>query len=115
MCSVKHRVAEAGHSTEFDGDSVDLSPLGEAQETELIKQLARYPDVVARAAESTEPQQIANYLRDLAGEFHAYYNAHKVMVDDASLRTARLALSEAVRQVLANGLDLLGVSAPESM
>ena len=115
VCSVKHRVAEAGHSTEFDGDSVDLSPLGEAQETELIKQLARYPDVVARAAESTEPQQIANYLRDLAGEFHAYYNAHKVMVDDASLRTARLALSEAVRQVLANGLDLLGVSAPESM
>jgi arginyl-tRNA synthetase len=71
--------------------------------------------VVLRAGTSAEPQQIANYLRDLAGEFHAYYNAHKVLVDDDELRNARLALTTAVGQVIANGLDLLGVSAPESM
>jgi arginyl-tRNA synthetase len=58
---------------------------------------------------------VASYLRELAGDFHTYYNAHKVLVDDPALRDARLALSEAVRQVIANGLDLLGVSAPESM
>jgi arginyl-tRNA synthetase len=70
---------------------------------------------VARAGTNSEPQQVATYLRDLAGEFHAYYNGHKVLVDDAALRDARLALCEAVRQVIANGLDLLGVSAPTSM
>jgi arginyl-tRNA synthetase len=71
---------------------------------------------VERAASSGEPHTLANYLRELAGQFNSFYNAHKVLVeDDEGLRTARIALSEAVRQVLANGLDLLGVSAPESM
>ena len=68
-----------------------------------------------RAGENAQPQQIASYLRELAGEFHAYYNAHKVLVEDETLRAARLALSEGVRQVIANGLELLGVSAPQAM
>ncbi len=72
-------------------------------------------DEMAAAARVAEPHSVATYLRELAGDFHTYYNAHKVLVDDPSLRDARLALSEAVRQVIANGLDLLGVSAPESM
>ena len=75
----------------------------------------QYPEIVASAAAQNEPHSVANYLRELAGEFHTYYNAHKMLVDDQPLRDARLALSAAVRQVIANGLDLLGVSAPESM
>lgn len=115
VCSVKRRFEEQGLSTSIDLDTLDLDCLQEAQESELLRQLARFPEVVSRAGSSAEPQQIANYLRELAAEFHTYYNAHKVLVEDSTLRTARLALSDSVRQVLANGLDLLGVSAPESM
>jgi arginyl-tRNA synthetase len=70
---------------------------------------------VAGAARASEPHTVATYLRELAGDFHSWYNAHKTLVEEPSLRDARLALSEAVRQVIANGLDLLGVSAPETM
>ncbi|MFT7286987.1 MAG: arginyl-tRNA synthetase [Halieaceae bacterium] len=115
VCSVKRKLAERGLEMDLDLSTLDLERLEEAQETELMKQLTRFPETVRRAASSSEPQQIANYLRELAGEFHAYYNAHKVLAEDVALRQARLALSEAVRQVLANGLDLLGVSAPELM
>ena len=80
-----------------------------------LRRLDRFPEVVASAAANLEPHVVANYLRDLAADFHAWYNAHKTLVDDKALRDARLALSAAVRQVIANGLDLLGVSAPESM
>jgi len=85
------------------------------EERRLALLLARYPDVVASAAEQAEPHQVTTYLRELATEFHAYYNAHKVLVDDARLRAARIALIAAVRQVIANALGLLGVSAPEEM
>jgi arginyl-tRNA synthetase len=115
VCSVKRKLAQQGLELHLDIDALPLARLTEAQEVELLKQLARFPEVVSRAAVSAEPQQVANYLRELAGEFHAYYNSHKVLVDDAQLRGARLALSDGVRQVLANGLDLLGVSAPEEM
>ena len=115
VCSVKRRLEEQGVPVSLDADSVSLDALGETQEVELLKQLARFPEIVSRAASNAEPQQVANYLRELAAEFHAYYNAHKVAVDDDTVRAARLALSEGVRQVLANGLDLLGVSAPEVM
>ena len=67
------------------------------------------------AATASEPHTVANYLRELAAEFHSFYNAHKLLVDDTELRDARIALSEAVRQVVANGLGLLGVNAPEAM
>jgi arginyl-tRNA synthetase len=115
VCSVKRKLAQQGLELHLDIDALPLARLTEAQEVELLKQLARFPEVVSRAAVSAEPQQVANYLRELAGEFHAYYNSHKVLVDDAQLRGARLALSDGVRQVLANGLDLLGVSAPDEM
>ncbi|EAQ97408.1 arginine--tRNA ligase [Congregibacter litoralis] len=115
VCSVRRKFVEAELSLELNPETLSLERLIEPQEVEVLKQLARFPEIVTRAGTSAEPQQIANYLRDLAGEFHAYYNAHKVLIDDAELRTARLALTTAVGQVIANGLDLLGVSAPESM
>jgi len=77
--------------------------------------MSRYPETLARAAEQLEPHQLTHYLKDLASLFHSYYNAHKVLVDDPALCRARVALSLAVRQVVANGLHILGVSAPESM
>lgn len=115
VCSVVRRIAGEGLNTSLDLDAVDLNLLSESHEVELMKSLARFPEVLSRGTAAREPQQLANYLRELAGEFHAYYNAHKVLVDDTALREARLALSQAVGQVLANGLSLLGVSAPESM
>lgn len=92
-----------------------LQLLSETAEIDLMQQLALYPEVVANAALAYEPHQVAHYLRDLAGNFHTYYNAHRMKIDDVALRNARLTLSSATRQVLANGLQLLGVAAPESM
>jgi len=80
-----------------------------------MQQLAAFPETVASAAAEFAPHAVAFYLRSLAGEFHSYYNAERMLVDDTKLRSARLALAVAVRQTLANGLALLGVSAPEKM
>ena len=77
--------------------------------------LSRYPEVIELAANNRAPQHLVHYLRDLANEFHTYYNAHQFIVDEAGLRNARLALISATRQVIANGLGILGVSAPDSM
>ena len=77
--------------------------------------LSRYPEVVDLAAVNRAPQHLVHYLRDLANDFHTYYNAHVFIVDDDKLRDARLVLIAAVRTVIANGLAILGVSAPESM
>jgi arginyl-tRNA synthetase len=84
-------------------------------ETEILAKLAAYPEIVFRAANSYEPHQVGNYLKELAALFHGWYNENKVLGDDAELTQARLLLSVNVRQVLRNGLELLGVSAPESM
>ena len=92
-----------------------LDQLVEEHEKALLRQLARYPEVVAGAALASEPHTVATYLRELAADFHTWYNAHKMLVEDAGLRNARVALCAAVRQVIANGLGLLGVSAPEAM
>ena len=81
----------------------------------LIRRIAEYPELLGAAALALEPHQIANYLRELAGDFHAYYNAHQFIVEDAVLRNARITLARATQQVIRNGLTLLGVSAPESM
>ena len=89
--------------------------LSNDNEKALIKQLGQYAEVVRAACASSEPHLVANYLRQLAADYHGFYNNHKVIVDDAKLRDARLSLSLAVRQVLQSGLDLLGVSAPEQM
>ena len=78
-------------------------------------ELSRYPEVVEAAGQNLEPHLVANYLRELAAAFHMYYNTNQFLVDDAAIRDARLTLANATRQVLANGLDLSGISAPESM
>ena len=77
--------------------------------------LSRYPEVIDLAAENRAPQHLVHYLRDLANDFHTYYNAHVFIVADDALRDARLCLCAATRQVIANGLTILGVSAPDSM
>jgi arginyl-tRNA synthetase len=92
-----------------------LEPLKGERELALAQRLAQFPEQVASAARELAPHAIAFYLRELAGEFHRYYNAERILVDDAALRLARLALCAAVRQTLANGLALLGVAAPEKM
>lgn len=95
--------------------NLDLSRLAEAQELALLTLLERYPEVIRVSATNYEPHIVAHYLRDLAQAFHAYYNAHAFLVDDIAVRNARLTLIAATQQVLANGLKLLGVSAPEIM
>jgi len=92
-----------------------LGRLGESHEQELMARLARYPEVVEAAALAHEPHQLAHYLREVAYDFHTYYNSHTFLAEEADLRDARLILIAATRQVIANGLALLGVSAPESM
>jgi arginyl-tRNA synthetase len=115
VCSMMRKLEE--NQWQWDAQSAlqSLGQLTEEHEQALLRRLARYPEMVSAAAANSEPHTVANYLRDLAGEYHTYYNAHKALVDDKPLRDARLALGQAVRQVLANGLDLLGLTAPESM
>ncbi len=98
-----------------DGALADLSRLDHELETTLIKQLNRYKDVVKSSALNYEPHVLAYYLRELAGDFHSYYNGSEFLVEDNTLRSSRLLLISSVKQVLANGLGLLGVSAPDSM
>jgi arginyl-tRNA synthetase len=80
-----------------------------------MKRLLEFPEIIVAAARELSPHLIAYYLKDLAGELHAYYNAEKFLVEDEAMKLARLALVSATRQVLANGLALLGVQAPEKM
>ena len=94
---------------------VDLSPLVLPEEQALIKRLLQYPDLVAGTARAREPHRIAYYLTELAGLFHPYYKAHRIITEDRGLTLARLGLCAAVGQITRNGLGLLGVSAPESM
>lgn len=115
VCSIMRKLAEQGREWRAETALEHLERLQEDQEKALLRSLDRYPEIVASAALNSEPHTIATYLRELAGDFHTWYNAHKTLVDDQPLRDARLALSEAVRQVIANGLGLLGVSAPEAM
>lgn len=93
----------------------DVTPLASTHEAGLLKSLMEYPDIIESAARELAPHMVAFYLKDLAGEFHSYYNAERFLVEDAALTRARLALALAVRQVLRNGLALLGVGAPEKM
>ncbi len=95
--------------------AMDLAPLTEPQEMALLVRLMDYPDVIELAARDFAPHAVAFYLRELAAEFHSYYNATRLLVDDAPLRDARVALAAAVQQVLRNGLAILGVGAPEKM
>jgi arginyl-tRNA synthetase len=93
----------------------DLARLSNPRELAIANKLAEFRDVIENAARELAPHLIAFYLKDLAGEFHGWYNAERMLVDDAALRDARVALAAAVRQVIRNGLTILGVSCPESM
>ena len=93
----------------------DLNPLKSERELALAQRVGEFPALLAEAARELSPHALTFYLRSLAAEFHSYYNAERILVDDEALRTARLALCAAVRQTLASGLSLLGVSAPEKM
>jgi len=115
VCSVMRKLESEGLTWSPEAGVAALRRLVEEAERAVLRKLDRFPELVAQAAERAEPHVIANYLRELAGDFHSWYDAHKVIVDDAELRNARLAMSQAVRQAIRNGLDLLGVSAPESM
>ncbi|MAT93882.1 MAG: arginine--tRNA ligase [Halioglobus sp.] len=115
VCSVRRKLAEQGGSWDAQAALEHLPALQEDHEKAILRRLDQYPEVVAAAAKNCEPHSVATYLRELAGDFHTWYNAHKMLVDDAAVRGARLALSEAVGQVIRNGLDLLGVSAPTEM
>jgi arginyl-tRNA synthetase len=95
--------------------TVDLAPLSAPNEAKLMQRLSEYPEVVANAGEDLAPHTIANYLKDCASDLHSYYNDTKFLVDDAPTKLARLALIAATQQVLKNGLNLLGVSAPHKM
>jgi arginyl-tRNA synthetase len=114
VCSVLRQAAERGVPFEPDQD-LEPERLVEPLELALLRQLARWPEVVESAALAREPHQIAYYLRETAQGLHAWYNAHTFLVEDPALRGARLGLALATREVLAAGLDLLGVGAPESM
>ena len=115
VCSVLRQAADKGLAAEPSPGVTNLERLTETHEQDLLKTLARYPELVEEAALNEEPHQITQYLRELANDFHTYYNAHQFLVEDAALRDARLKLILAVRQVLRNGLNLIGVSAPETM
>ena len=110
------RQAKAAGMTHDPAVAVAYSDcLDSVHETALVDRLARYRNCLCTAAEAREPHQLAHYLRDLANDFHTYYNASRFLVDDARLRGARLNLIVAVQQVVRNGLHLLGVAAPERM
>lgn len=95
--------------------TADLSPLGSPHELALAARLAAFPELIQSAARERAPHALAFWLRELAAEFHGWYNAERLLVEDEARKLARLALASAVRQVLRNGLTILGVSAPDSM
>lgn len=115
VCSLMRQAAEKGYAYDQANGLANLNLLDDDASQALTVELSRYAEVVETAAETLEPHLISIYLRELANAFHTWYHATPVLVDNAATRDARLALSAATRQVLANGLDLLGVSAPESM
>ncbi len=115
ICSVFRQMSEKSMEWGQDDGIGNLDRLVEDHELTLMTSLTRFPEIVELAAANRAPQNVVHYLRDLANEFHTYYNAHTFLVDDGELRDARLALITATRHVLRNGLALVGVSAPESM
>ena len=109
------RMLEQAGGADANLDNVDLSPLTAPSEATLLATLAAYPETLARARAELGPHQIAFYLRELAANLHSFYFAERVLVDDEQLKRARVALMVATRQVLRNGLALIGVSAPDKM
>ena len=115
VSSVLRQLNEKGFSREIALGMENLNLLNEEHEISLLGTLERYPEVLEKAALQYEPHLLIHYLRDLAHEFHTYYNAHQFLVEDAAVRNARLNLVCAIKQVLANGLNLLNINTPETM
>ena len=113
ICSIIRNAAEQGFAPTLEGANLELLVGGD--DLDLIKVLAGYPDIVVSAASDLEPHRIAFYLLDLATAFHRFYNRNRVITEDVPLTSARLVLIDAVRQVIANALALMGIDAPESM
>ncbi|MCI5194643.1 MAG: arginine--tRNA ligase [Candidatus Electrothrix sp. AW5] len=114
LCSIERMAREKGVALP-KLTATDLSPLQEAEEHQLLKTLASYPALVADAATDLAPHRIIFFLMELAGNFHSFYNKHKVVTEDEQLTAARLCLCQGIKTVLANGLDLVGLTAPEKM
>jgi len=115
ICTLIKKLAEQNMAWDSAMGLEQLEKLSEAAEINLMQQIELYPEVIRNAANNHEPHQVAHYLKDLASHFHSYYNAHRMVIDDAQLRNARMCLCMAARQVMENGLSLLGVDAPEHM
>ena len=115
ICSVFDQLKEKGMALEVASSESAAEFLNDDKEKALLSTLSKFPDLVLSAAKSREPHALTNYLRELAGEFHAYYNGTKILVEEPGLRASRLALIAAVKQVLANGLSLLSIGAPVKM
>ncbi|MGB3392886.1 MAG: arginine--tRNA ligase [Stenotrophomonas sp.] len=115
VCSLLRQAQEKGLEHDPAHGLSALAQLDDALSLELMNEISRYPEVVEGAGATLEPHLVAQYLRELAHAFHTWYHGTPVLVDDAAARNARLALACAARQALANGLGLLGVSAPERM
>jgi arginyl-tRNA synthetase len=92
-----------------------VAALASPEEIQLMRQISRFGEIVQAAAENRAPQTVVQYLREVAADFHSFYNAHRIIVDDEAVRSARALLARALQHVLANGLALLGVSAPTAM
>ena len=114
ICSLIERMKEEGASVPAAAE-VDASVFAKSEELELVKTLAQYPEEIKLAARDYDPSRINRYLTELAGDFHRFYNACRIKGEEAAVLAARLKLADTVRLVLANGLGLLGVSAPEKM
>lgn len=115
VASVFRQLHEKSLQWDAAAGQASLAALAEPQEKALMKSLSRYPEVLELAANNRAPQHLVHFLRELANDFHTYYNAHAFIVDDEAIRNARLTLISATRIVIANGLGILGVSAPEKM
>jgi len=114
IASIMRKGTEQG-ADEISWNDQAVAHITEPEEIDLIKALARYPDILAGSAKSMEPHRVTYYLMELASAFHTYYNKHRVLTDDALVRCGRLNLILAVQKVIRNGLTLLGVSAPDRM
>ena len=115
ICSVLKQLAERNMQYDEANGLAHLDLLTAPHEKQLFNTLSRYPDMIIHAALHYEPHQLTNYLRELATDFHSYYNSHQFLVEETALRHARLALIMGVKQVLLNGFSILGLTAPETM
>jgi len=115
ICSIFEKLDQQGIQHNKEIGNVNLELLNTDHEQDLLRTISSYPEILIAAARTRSPHLLANFLREIAQNFSSYYNEHKIAVDDENLRNARLNLSKATKIIIANGLKLLGASAPESM